>query len=78
MNKIMKLLITFVIALSMISILPAETTVAKTDAKAEVATQIDVADYAVIAMEDSKKKKKKKIKKKKWKWGKKKKKGSSD
>ena len=77
MTRLFKMFITFVMAFSMLSAIPTNTTVSNTNVKAEIANQVDSADDAVIAMEDSKKKKKKK-KKKKWKWGKKKKKGSSD
>ena len=73
MTRLLKVILSLVIALSMVAILPAETTVTKTDAA--VAIQKDSVDDNVFAM-DEKKKKKKKGKKSKWKWGKKKKLGS--
>ncbi|MBL7014297.1 MAG: hypothetical protein ISR83_07735 [Candidatus Marinimicrobia bacterium] len=77
MTRLFKMFITFVMAFSMLSAVPANTTVTNTDVKAEMAIQQDSSEDALFAMEDGKKKKKKK-KKKKWKWGKKKKKGSGN
>ena len=76
MTRLLKVILSLVIALSMVAILPAETTVTKTDAA--VAIQKDSVDDNVFAMDEKKKKKKKKKKgkKSKWKWGKKKKLGS--
>jgi len=62
MTRLLKVILSLVIALSMVAILPAETTVTKTDAA--VAIQKDSVDDNVFAMDEKKKKKKRKRRKK--------------